>query len=200
VFKKRKRFPELPGAKAGDVAALVVGLGNPGSEYVGTRHNAGFMAADKVLKSSNVLNRAQWEEGELALAERGHQRFLVLKPGTFMNVSGRAVAPVLRHYRLGADRMIVLHDDIDVPTGEARAKSGGGTAGHRGLASIVDAVGDQDFHRVRMGIGRPPAGVDPADYVLSRFREDERELARAMASDAATRALGFVREVAGAGE
>lgn len=155
----------------------MVGLGNPGRAYRGTRHNAGVEAARLLEAGSELLAKGRWPDGRLFLVKRGQGRFLVLEPRTFMNVSGRAVAPVAGRYRIGPGRVIVLHDDIDIPLGEVRVKRGGGTAGHRGLESLAEALGGRGFTRVRIGVGRPPDGVDPTEHVLSAFREDEREAA-----------------------
>ena len=126
------------------------------------------------------------------MVEAASSRFLVLRPLTFMNNSGHAVAPVLKRYGIDPERMVVIHDDIDIPLGEIRVKRGGGTGGHRGLASLVEEIGSGDFVRVRIGIGRPPDGVDPAQYVLTGFTEEERVQARASIERATQTALDFV--------
>jgi len=112
------------------------------------------------------------------LVEVATGRFLVLRPSTFMNASGRAVAPVLKRYGIDPEMTVVIHDDIDIPLGEIRVKRGGGTGGHLGLASLVQEIGSSDFVRVRIGVGRPPEGVDPAQYVLTGFTEQELEPAQ----------------------
>lgn len=173
----------------------MVGLGNPGRRYQSNRHNAGYMAADNVAANSRVVARGKWPDGELALAEAASWRFLVLKPTTFMNCSGRAVAPVLNNYGLTPERMVVIHDDIDIPFGDVRVKQGGGTGGHRGLASLVEDLGDVGFLRVRIGVGRPPEGVDPADYVLTDFLGEEAVRIRASIQAAARAALDLVAGV-----
>jgi peptidyl-tRNA hydrolase, PTH1 family len=126
------------------------------------------------------------------LVEAASRRFLVLRPSTFMNNSGRAVAPVLERYGIDPEMMVVIHDDIDIPLGEIRVKRGGGTGGHRGLASLVEEIGSGNFIRVRIGVGRPPEGVDPAEYVLTGFTEEEREQARASVKRATEAALDLV--------
>lgn len=163
----------------------MVGLGNPGRKYHRTRHNMGRMAAESLLERSRVLSEGSWRDGRLALADLDGERFLVLLPETFMNLSGRAVAPVLDKYRLSPAKMLVMHDDIDLPLGDVRLKSGGGTAGHRGLASIVESTGTSDFSRIRIGVGRPPAGIDPAEYVLCEFEDSEAEPAGRCVDEAA---------------
>lgn len=167
----------------------MVGLGNPGRRYARNRHNMGFMAADALSARATKLSGGNWPQGELSLEEARGRRFLLLKPSTYMNESGRAVTEVLRAYGIPPGRMVVLHDEIDIPLGEVKVKVGGGTAGHRGISSIVREAGDPGFIRVRVGVSRPPAGVDAAEYVLSDFPEEERELARRCASEAAERVL-----------
>ena len=120
----------------------------------------------------------RWTGGDLSLVEVATGRFLVLRPSTFMNASGRAVAPVLKRYGIDPEMTVVIHDDIDIPLGEIRVKRGGGTGGHLGLASLVQEIGSSDFVRVRIGVGRPPEGVDPAQYVLTGFTEQELEPAQ----------------------
>ena len=172
-----------------------MGLGNPGRRYKGSRHNAGFMAADRLMERGSLLARGKWPDGELALVEVASMRFLVLKPATYMNNSGRAVAPALKSYRLDPERMVVIHDDIDIPLGEVKVKKGGGTAGHRGLVSIVEEIGEAGFTRVRIGVGRPPEGTEPADYVLTDFQDEELEVAGASVGRAAQAAVDLLSGV-----
>ncbi|HEY7961267.1 MAG TPA: aminoacyl-tRNA hydrolase [Solirubrobacteraceae bacterium] len=161
---------------------LVVGLGNPGAEYVGTRHNVGFMVADALarrwdLKKPKARFRGLLAEGRVD----GGARVALLWPQTYMNDAGRSVGPVRGAYKLALDRVLVVHDEIDVPFGEVRPRLGGGLAGHNGLKSLKRELGGTDFWRVRVGVGRP----DTTDreivsaHVLGRFREpahDVREL------------------------
>jgi peptidyl-tRNA hydrolase, PTH1 family len=177
---------------SGPYPIIVAGLGNPGRRYRSTRHNAGLMAADFLMEKGAVRAGGRWLGGDLSLIETGSARFLLLRPSTFMNESGRAVAPVLKRYRVDPERMVVIHDDIDIPLGEIRVKRGGGTGGHRGLASLVQEVGSGDFIRIRIGVGRPPEGVDPADYVLTAFTEEERQQARVSVERASQAALDLV--------
>jgi PTH1 family peptidyl-tRNA hydrolase len=152
---------------------MVVGLGNPGRSYSRTRHNAGRTAAEYILEKSEVVAADDWPEGYVAFVSYGGRKFLVMVPGVFMNISGGAVASVVERYGVAPERVVVIHDDIDIPLGDVRVKRGGGTGGHLGLASIIEALGDENLARVRMGVGRPPTGVDPADYVLADFTEEE---------------------------
>lgn len=168
---------------------LVVGLGNPGGTYAGTRHNIGADAvralADR-LGLSLKSNRKLGGEAADGFDRPGGSRLTLLVPGTYMNRSGGPVQQALAFYKLGLDRLIVCHDDLDLPLGTVRLKRGGGDGGHKGLADIRQRVG-ADSLRVRLGIGRPTGKQDPADYVLKPFRRDERdeaELALATAGDA----------------
>jgi len=168
----------VPG-RAGGVSApvdwLIVGLGNPGPEYEGTPHNVGFEVA-RLLNERWGLGRpkSRWRglvtEGRLG---PGRPHAAILMPQTYMNDAGRSVGPARGELRVALDRLIVLHDEIDLPFGEIRVRLGGGLAGHNGLKSLRAALGSPDFHRVRIGVGRPPT-TDPdqvAAYVLGRFRE-----------------------------
>jgi len=192
---KRRGVPLLgePG-RSGAIGAivLVVGLGNPGRKYRFTRHNMGRVAAEILIHRSDVLARGKWPEGELTLVSQGGARFLILTPETFMNISGRAVAPVIDRYRLSPEQVLVLHDDIDLPLGDVRVKRGGGTAGHKGLASLVQELGAGSFARIRIGVGRPPEAVDPAEYVLNGFSSEESPRAEKAVNDAADAALAAV--------
>lgn len=159
---------------------LIVGLGNPGSAYAGTRHNIGFEVAD-VLATRWQLPRAKRRYAGLITDGRagpGGPRVAVLLPQTYMNESGRSVGPARGAYRVPLERVLVLHDEIDLPFGEVRARLGGGLAGHNGLKSLRRELGGADFARVRIGVGRPPT-TDPdrvAAYVLGRFREPPAEV------------------------
>ena len=154
---------------------LIVGLGNPGAQYAGTPHNVGFEAA-KRLAARWELPKAKSKFGGLLTEGRtgpGGPRVAVLWPQTYMNDSGRSVGPARGSFHVEPDRILVLHDEIDTPFGEVRTKFGGGLAGHNGLKSIKSAIGTPDFHRVRIGVGRPNS-TDPeivAAYVLGRFRQ-----------------------------
>jgi PTH1 family peptidyl-tRNA hydrolase len=154
---------------------LVAGLGNPGNRYAGTRHNVGFMVADRLASGASAAWRAKFH-GELADVPLGSARLLVLKPVTYMNESGRSVRAALDFHRLGPEALLVIHDELDLAFGELRLKLGGGEAGHRGLRSITAALGSPDYVRLRVGIGRPPAGfsLDVVDYVLEGFAAAER--------------------------
>ncbi len=157
---------------------LVAGLGNPGQKYSRNRHNYGFFAADALLESGSFRSQSMGKEGELHVLNLPGVagEILVLKPMAYMNLSGRAVAQVLRFYKIPPENLIVLHDELDIPLGRLKIKQGGGTAGHNGLKSIVADTGEQNFVRLRLGIGRPSGPMEVASYVLQDFRPEEREV------------------------
>jgi peptidyl-tRNA hydrolase, PTH1 family len=153
----------------------VVGLGNPGSRYDGTPHNVGFQVADALMASWDLPKPKRKFGGELSegRAGPGGPRVAVLKPQTYMNEAGRSVGPARGAYKLALDRVLVLHDEIDLPFGDIRARLGGGLAGHNGLKSLKRELGGADFQRVRIGVGRPDT-TDPeivSAHVLGKWRE-----------------------------
>ncbi len=153
---------------------LVVGLGNPGPRYAATRHNAGFMVADLLggrIGAKFKSHRANVDliEGRLAGAS-----IVLAKPRSFMNESGGPVVNAARFFKVPPERVIIIHDDLDLPFGTLKLKRGGGDGGHNGLKSITSALGAKDYVRVRLGIGRPPGRQDPAEYVLREFGAAER--------------------------
>jgi len=155
---------------------LVVGLGNPGREYEATRHNAGFKVVDALARRLGVAFNRVRHHALVTEARHGPHRVLLAKPQTYMNASGRAVAPLVRYYRLPLKNLIVVYDDLDLPFGTVRLRSQGGHGGHKGLASILAALGGRrDVPRLRIGIGRPPGRMDAAAYVLRPFTPEERE-------------------------
>ncbi len=158
---------------------LVVGLGNPGAEYAATRHNAGFLVVD-LLAERLGARLARHKRGHALAAEAklglpGSLTPLVLvEPLSFMNASGGPVKALAAFYGVAADRMVVVHDELDLPFGTIRTKQGGGDNGHNGLKSLRGSLGTGDFYRVRVGVGRPPGRQDPADWVLKGFGATER--------------------------
>ncbi len=159
---RRSREPSL--------SHLVVGLGNPGARYRETRHNLGRRAVELIVDELSGSWRSRWN-GRVSELRDGDERLALLVPETFMNESGRSVAPALRFYKLPPERLVVVHDELDLELGDVRAKQGGGLAGHNGLRSLAEATGTQDFLRVRIGIGRPERGDrrPVADWVLQPF-------------------------------
>lgn len=155
---------------------LIVGLGNPGRQYESHRHNVGFLAVDELASS---VRADAFREKFSALWSKGHHAgddVVLLKPQTFMNLSGQSVQPAAAFFKVPADHVLVLHDELDLPFGELRLKAGGGHAGHNGLRSMIQSMGTPDFLRLRVGIGRPKPGFrgEVADYVLSGFDPVER--------------------------
>ncbi len=161
---------------------FIVGLGNPGKEYQDTRHNAGFMVLDRLLEDLGNPKPLSKFNGLIYRQKTPDKEILYIKPKTFMNLSGVTVAAAVRHYEDGPEKILVIHDDIDIEFGRVRLKSGGGTGGHNGLESIVKSLGNADFDRLRIGAGRPPGKMDPADFVLSKFKKSETKALDLMVS------------------
>lgn len=170
---------------------LVVGLGNPGPEYAGNRHNVGAMAVEELAardaaggRASFKAHKARARVAEVRLRVGGPKLVLAV-PSTYMNTSGGPVAGLLKYYDVPVERLVVLHDELDIDAGLVRLKRGGGEGGHNGLRSISQSVGSKDYFRVRLGIGRPPGRQDPADFVLRDFGKAEREELPFLLGDAA---------------
>jgi PTH1 family peptidyl-tRNA hydrolase len=173
LFRNRKN----EGAGGANVRVLV-GLGNPGPNYVFTRHNAGFLVVDELARrlDATLKSERQAEQARVGAAlAPGGAELLLLKPLTFMNLSGKAVQAALTRSRARPDALLVIHDDIDLPLGRLRFKQGGGAGGQRGVASIISAMGPE-FLRLKVGVGRPPERWSTENWVLSRFRPEEEEL------------------------
>jgi peptidyl-tRNA hydrolase, PTH1 family len=153
---------------------LIAGLGNPGSEYAGNRHNCGFMVADVLAGRMGAPFKRDRSRARVATGRLAGSPVTLAKPQTFMNLSGRPVAALRTFYKVPADRIVVIHDELDIPFGAIRLKLGGGDNGHNGLRSVTAALGTRDYLRVRVGIGRPPGRMDPADFVLHDFSAAER--------------------------
>jgi PTH1 family peptidyl-tRNA hydrolase len=185
----------LPGRGGGPVDWLIVGLGNPGSEYARTRHNIGFEVADELARRWGLPKAKSKYRGLLTEGRTGPggPRVAVLLPQTYMNDAGQSVGPARGALKVDPDHVLAIHDEIDLPFGEIRTRVGGGLAGHNGLKSIRKALGTPDFARVRVGVDRPPT-TDPdkvAAYVLARFREPREEVQSLIqrAADAAERTV-----------
>jgi peptidyl-tRNA hydrolase, PTH1 family len=161
------------GEGASTLDLLVAGLGNPGREYERTRHNAGWMVVDELARRHEGSFRSKFA-GQLAEVRDDERRLALLKPETYMNVSGRSVGAASRFFKVDPGSLLVVHDDVDLQQGRLQARLGGGLAGHNGLRSIADALGTQDFLRLRIGVGRPARGDrrPVADYVLSPFEPE----------------------------
>jgi len=157
---------------------VIVGLGNPGKGFERHRHNIGFMVVDEMCREE----RGTWSRGRakalISTVEVGDQEAVLVKPQTLMNLSGTAVAPIIKRFNADPAQMIVVHDDLDLLPGRIRTKCGGGDGGHRGVRSIADSLRFRDFIRVRIGIGRPPDGMTAEQFVLTPFPRDEAEFLR----------------------
>jgi PTH1 family peptidyl-tRNA hydrolase len=154
---------------------LVAGLGNPGPEYAGTRHNAGHMVADLLAERMGARFKAHRSRNEIAEGRLAGVPVTLAKPRTYMNVSGGPVAALAAFYKIPPERIVVVHDELDIPFGSVRIKLGGGDNGHNGLRSVTQALGTNEYIRVRCGIGRPPGRMDAATYVLRDFSAAERK-------------------------
>jgi PTH1 family peptidyl-tRNA hydrolase len=155
---------------------MIVGLGNPGREYRETRHNIGFMVADVFASRHEIqLSRVQ-NKAILGIGRIAEKKIILAKPQTFMNLSGQAVSALVRFYKIPTENLIIAHDDVDLPLGTIRMRPGGGSAGQKGINSIIERLGSQDFPRLRMGVGRPPGQMDAAGYVLQPFQKTEKDL------------------------
>lgn len=180
-------------------AHLVVGLGNPGPRYATTRHNIGQMVADHIAAAGRArfgaARRAQAVviEGRIGMPG-ADQRMILAKPTTFMNVSGGPVAALATYYDIPPERVVVIHDEVDIPFDTVRLKLGGGEGGHNGLRDITKALGTKDYLRVRVGVGRPPGHADTADHVLAPFRSAERKTLELLLSEAADAVESLILE------
>jgi PTH1 family peptidyl-tRNA hydrolase len=184
----RKLRKTRPGtSQASNPTRAVIGLRNPGPEYEGTRHNSGYEVLALVLeRAGETLRRGPSRVmAQVAQVGTGDSRVLYAVPTTYMNESGRAVRALLDYYKLSPQSILVVHDDIDLPFGRLRLQVGGGSGGNNGVRSIESALGTGDFSRLKLGVGRPPGQMDPADYVLRRFTKEERAEVDLMIEDAA---------------
>ena len=167
------------------VVALIVGLGNPGPQYEETRHNAGFWFVEQVARQQGEQFRLESKfHGEIAKVMIKGQQVWLLKPNTFMNRSGQAVAALANFYKIPLENILVVHDELDLDPGTARLKQGGGHGGHNGLRDMVAQMGGKDFMRLRIGIGHPGNSKQVSNYVLSRATADEQRLIEDSISDA----------------
>jgi peptidyl-tRNA hydrolase, PTH1 family len=169
-------MPSVAEAEESSGPWLVLGLGNPDQEYANTRHNAGAMVVKLLAERFGVRLKRSRQRAEVAEVLDGDARIVLARPTSYVNESGGPASLLMRYYKVPLERLIVVHDEIDLAWGKLQVRRGGGTAGHNGLKDIVKALGSPDFLRVRLGVGRPPGRQDPADYVLEplpkRLAED----------------------------
>lgn len=153
----------------------IVGLGNPGRKYERTRHNIGFMVIEELLSRNKwKLNNSKFN-GKYSLEYYNDERIILLKPQTFMNLSGETVRRIIDYYQIKIEKTLVIYDDLDLPTGKIRLREKGGHGGHNGVRSVIDQLNTKNFKRLRIGIGRPVGPMPVVDYVLSPFSKNERE-------------------------
>jgi PTH1 family peptidyl-tRNA hydrolase len=171
---------------------LIVGLGNPGREYRGNRHNVGFMVLDRLAEKLET-SFSKLKMNALTTAVRyGNQRLILVKPQTFMNLSGQAVSSFLRFYKLPLENLMVVYDDVDLPFETLRLRPDGGDAGQKGVRSIIQQLGTDEFPRLRVGIDRPPGRTPVSDYVLQDFSKTEKDTLAFVLDQAVLAALHFV--------
>jgi len=182
---------------------MLVGLGNPGDEYLMTRHNVGFLFLDHLAKRHGFAFKGSKWQAETVKVALWDNPVLLCKPQTYMNCSGTAVGQVVRFHGLAPGQVVVIHDDLDLPFGRLRIVTDRGAGGHNGIKSLIDHLGTKDFPRIRVGVGRPPGEQPASDYVLARFSRDEQrdlpvlfgrieEAVRLILNDGVTRAMNAI--------
>ncbi len=164
---------------------LIVGLGNPGRTYARHRHNIGFMVADLLAERHEIALKKKLFDAITGKGEVAGVEAMLVQPQTYMNRAGYAVGPLIGYYKCAPHDMVVVHDDIDLDLGRIKIVMGAGHGGHNGVRSIIEELGVSDFYRLRLGVGRPPAHMDPADYVLQPFAKEERAAVEAFVARAA---------------
>ena len=177
---------------APDQPFLIVGLGNPGREYRFNRHNVGFMLIDTVSRELGVELSRVVTKALVVTFTRNDRRIILAKPQTFMNLSGKTVSSLLRFYKVPLENLLVAYDDLDLPVGTIRLRSEGGSAGHKGMESIIAQIGTESFGRLRIGIGRPPGRMEGADYVLEDFPKADRDMIVEVLERSAQAVLTFI--------
>ena len=175
-----------------DNTFLLIGLGNPGREYSNTRHNFGFMLIDRIAVRLNTRGMKVQSKAIVLNTTYEARKLILAKPQTFMNLSGQSVQGLAHFYKIPFSNLMILSDDLDIPFGTIRIRASGGPGGQRGLGSILEKLGTQDIPRMRLGIGRPPGRMDPANYVLQNFSKDETQILSEILDRAADATLEFV--------
>jgi PTH1 family peptidyl-tRNA hydrolase len=170
---------------------MIVGLGNPGKKYETTRHNVGFIVVDEIAKQLNIVSYQNKYNAHIATAEYNNQKVLLVKPQTYMNLSGEAVLNLAQYYKIEAEDVLVINDDMDLPTGSIRIRSFGGAAGQKGLKNIIDLLKTNAIPRIRIGIDKNP-NIEAADYVLGKFDKESIPLIQAAIIKAKEAALKIV--------
>jgi PTH1 family peptidyl-tRNA hydrolase len=171
IYSNPRQLPEIK-----EEVFLIAGLGNPGREFRETRHNIGFMVIDKISTSINCKLSKVQNKAIIGIGKLDGAKVILVKPQTFMNLSGQAISGLVRFYKVDLSHILIVHDDVDLSFGQIRIRPGGGSAGQKGVASIIEKMGTQEFPRLRMGIGRPPGQMDSAAYVLQSFSRVDLEI------------------------
>jgi PTH1 family peptidyl-tRNA hydrolase len=171
---------------------LIVGLGNPGREYSGSRHNVGFMVVDRLAEKLETSFRKVKMNALITAVRHNGERIIMIKPQTFMNLSGQAVSSFIRFYKLPLENVLVVYDDVDLPFETLRLKPDGGDAGQRGVRSIIQQLGTKSFPRLRVGIDRPPGRMEVSDYVLQKFSAAEKGVLPFILDTASGAVLHFI--------
>lgn len=153
---------------------IIVGLGNPGKQYQATRHNIGFHVIDELSKRLDIPLTQSKFNGMYGIGHVGTEKVMLLKPLTYMNLSGECIVPMMDYYEVNDDEIVVIYDDLDLQVGKLRLRQKGSAGGHNGIKSIIQHLGSQEFNRIRIGVDRPKNGMKVPDYVLSNFSEDEK--------------------------
>jgi len=196
LFDKQKNsaVPQENSPAAASIPYLIVGLGNPGREYRATRHNIGFMLLDYLAERLGVTFSRLESQALVAKTEHAGKRIVLAKPQAYMNLSGQPVGALLHYYKIPTSQLLVAYDDVDLPLGTLRIRPGGGSAGQKGMASIIDRLGTQDFPRLRLGIDRPPGKMQAAAYVLQDFSSLQQPVVRTALERAADAVLLFISD------
>ena len=185
---------KLLGGASDESVWLIVGLGNPGGKYEFTRHNVGFRAVDAIAETTGIPVKKNKLKSLVGEGRYDNKKLVLIKPQTFMNLSGEAVRQALGYYKARPEHMVVIYDDVDIGLGKIRLRAFGGPGSHNGMRSIADNLGeDEKFPRIRIGIGKQPAPMELRDFVLTRFSANEEADAGAAVSGAASAALDIVR-------
>ena len=172
---------------------LLIGLGNPGREYKDTRHNFGFILIDRIAVRLNARGMKVQSKAIVTDAMYQDRKLILAKPQTYMNLSGQSVQGLVHFYKVPLTNLMVLSDDLDIPFGTIRIRAAGGPGGQRGLSSVIESLGTKDFPRLRLGIGRPPGRMDPANFILQNFSRDEMKSISEILDTAADAVLEFVK-------
>lgn len=172
---------------------LLIGLGNPGREYRDTRHNFGFMLVDRLAVRLNARGMKVQSKAIVTDAMYEDHKLILAKPQTYMNLSGPSVQGLVHFYKIPLTNVMVLSDDLDIPFGTIRIRASGGYGGQRGLASVIESLGTKDFPRMRLGVGRPPGKMDPANFILQNFSRDEIKAISEILDAGADAVLEFVK-------